>query len=184
MARRHDSLIPLSRDHRDALALAFRLHHPSPPGPATAVTPPSTPASRAAEVLDFFAAHLDGHFRAEEKELFPCIAAGVRAAADESTSELLGELVAEHRRMELRDAIAAALARAVDEPPGDDALDQPLREFATVLERHVRREERDLFVRFDRVVPAADAVAVGPRIQAILDTRPARACSVVPDREE
>lgn len=174
MARRHPSLIPLSRDHHDALALAFRLRHPSPPGPATAVTPPSTPESRARDTLDFFTAHLDGHFAAEEEALFPAIVAS--PAAGDRWRMLVAELIAEHRTMEAqRDAIATALASGTDLA---DALDV----FATTLERHVRREERELFVAFAEIVPEPAASSIAARIDAILAARPPRACDLPPAR--
>ena len=174
MARRHPSIVPLSRDHHDALALAFRLKHPSPPGPATAVTPPSTAESRARETLDFFAAHLDGHFRAEEEVLFPAITAS--PAVDDACRALVAELVGEHRAMERQ---RAAIATALDGGAGlADALDA----FADTLERHVRREERVLFVTFPDLVPEPAAGALGPPIAAILDARPPRACDLPPGR--
>ena len=170
MARRHPSLIPLSRDHHDALALAFRLRHPSPPGPATAVTPPSTPESRARDTLDFFSAHLDGHFAAEEEALFPAIVAS--PTADDPWRTLVAQLIAAHRTMERqRDAIAAALASGA-------GLTDELDAFATTLERHVRREERELFVAFADIVSEPAASAVAPRIDAILAARPPRACDL------
>jgi hypothetical protein len=170
MPRRHPSLIPLSRDHHDALAIAFRLHHPSPPGPATAVTPPSTPASRARDTLDFFTAHLDGHFRAEEEVLFPAIAAS--PAADGACRALLAELIADHHTMAAqRDAIARAVASG-------DGLEDALDAFAGTLERHVRREERELFTAFEALVPDPEASTLGPSIDAILATRPPRACDL------
>jgi hypothetical protein len=60
-----------------------------------------------------------------------------------------------------------------------------LGEFAELLERHVRREERELFVRFAELVPEPDASGVGPEIQAILDARPTerRAVTPAPARE-
>jgi len=174
VARRHQSIVPLSHDHRDALALAFRLHHPSPPGPVTAVTPPSTPASRAAEVLDFFVGHLDGHFRAEEDALFPAIARHL--ATDDPRAALVHTLIGEHREMEsMRDALAALAASAHAD---ETILLQPLIAFADLLERHIRREERELFADFATIVPEAAASAVGARIRAILSQRPPLACAV------
>lgn len=168
MARRHPSLIPLSRDHHDALALAFRLRHPSPPGPATAMTPPSTADERACETLDFFVVHLDGHFRAEEEVLFPAVLAST--AADDACRARIAELIAEHRAMTAqRDAIAAALAAGA-------GLDAALDVFADTLERHVRREERELFVHFDDLVAEPDATRLAAPIDAILGARPPRAC--------
>ena len=139
MARRHDALVPLSHDHQQALALAFRLHHPAPPGPVTPTTPASTAASRRAETLAFFRDHLVRHFAIEEDVLFPvllsCYAPGTAERA------LIEDLCTEHRRMsEARDAIASAIA--------EDDLGRALTEFADLLERHVRREERDLFAKF------------------------------------
>jgi hypothetical protein len=60
MARRRDAQAPLSHDHQKARSLAFRLLHPAPPGPVTPIMPAGTPASRRAEALGFFAAHLAG----------------------------------------------------------------------------------------------------------------------------
>jgi len=176
MARRHPSLVALSRDHHDALALAFRLHHPSPPGPATAVTPPSTPRGRAAAVLDFFRAHLAGHFAAEEEALFPAVAARLAPAAAEHA--LLGALIDDHRRMEaLRDEIARALeARA---PGEDDAqLAAALQALADLLERHVRREERELFARFVDLAGDGAHAELEQHIAAILARRPPAACAL------
>ena len=80
MATRHPSLVPLSHDHRDALMLAFRLQHPSPPGPVTALTPASTPLSRAADTIAFYDAELRPHFRDEEELLFPLVATACATA--------------------------------------------------------------------------------------------------------
>jgi len=139
MARRHDALIPLSHDHQQALALAFRLHNPAPPGPVTPTTPASTPASQRAETLAFFRDHLQRHFAIEEEVLFPALRSAHAAGTQQHA--LIDALCAEHRRMsEIRDTIAAAASEA--------ELCRALTELADVLERHVRREERELFVHF------------------------------------
>ena len=51
-----------------------------------------------------------------------------------------------------------------------------LRNFADALERHVRREERELFVAFSTIVPDAEAIVLGSRIRDILSARPPAAC--------
>jgi hemerythrin superfamily protein len=161
---RHPSLIPLSHDHREALALAFRLRHPAPPGPVTSMTPASTPESRRRETLDFFARHLVYHFRAEEDVLFPALVARLDAGAPER--RLLDELLVQHRRLEaLRDRIVA----------DDDGTG--LIEFADVLENHVRREERELFAHFETIVPdVEEAMRLARGIRAVLDDRPGPSC--------
>ena len=157
--RRHSSLIPLSHQHRDALALAFRLHHPAPPGPVTAMTPASTPQSRAADTLAFFDRHLVAHFRAEEDVLFPFLRA--RPASDRDRAALLDALVADHRQLEaLRDRVAAA--------DGDAALAPELAAFADLLEAHVRREERELFEHFPDAIAADDAEALAAAIRGVI----------------
>jgi iron-sulfur cluster repair protein YtfE (RIC family) len=151
VARRHDALIPLSHDHRAALALAFRLHNPAPPGPVTPTTPASTPESRRAETLAFFERGLRPHFAIEEEDLFPAIRTAY--AADEGPHRLVDELAAEH--------VALARARDAVEAAGTgEPLDSALTAFADLLEAHVRREERLLFAAFPgRLAPdAVDAL--------------------------
>ncbi len=163
--RRHQSLIPLSHQHRDALMVAFRLHHPAPPGPVTPMTPASTSQSRAADTLAFFGDHLAGHFRAEEEVLFPLLRQ--RLAGDPGRLALLDRLVAEHRRLEaLRDGVAAA---------GDDAaaLEPALVAFADLLEAHVRAEERELFETVPDILQPGDAEGLEAAIRARLGARPA-----------
>jgi iron-sulfur cluster repair protein YtfE (RIC family) len=151
MARRHDALIPLSHDHRSALALAFRLHNPAPPGPVTPTTPANTPTGRAREALDFFRDSLVEHFAIEEELLFPALrCAGPASGAD---PELLDELVADHRELErARDRIEGA-------QQDERELGAALTAFADLLESHVRKEERRLFASFPAGLPA-DTVRV------------------------
>jgi hypothetical protein len=161
--RRHPVLIPLSHEHRDALGLAFRLHHPAPPGPVTAMTPASTPDSRAREVLAFFDDRLVRHFRAEEEALFPFLR--TRFAGDPGRLTLLDRLIAEHRELEARrDGVATA--------DGDAPLAAALTAFADLLEAHVRLEERELFEHFPESIPLAEADAVGADVRALLEAAP------------
>jgi len=168
MARRHESLLALSRDHHDALILAFRLLHPAPPHPVTAVTPESTVAERARWVQELFARSLRTHFAAEETALFPLLAA--HRAPGTPPHALLARLREEHRTLEALHATIAA-------PPDDAALATALDAFGTLLEAHVRAEERELFAHFEAWVPAAAAAALGPAIDAVLAARAAVACA-------
>jgi hemerythrin-like domain-containing protein len=158
MARRHDALIPLSQDHRNALALAFRLEHPAPPGPVTPTTPASTPDSRAAETVAFFREHLVPHFAIEEEVLFPALRAAYAPGTAEHT--LIVELIAEHRTLE-------ALRATLEQARSSERLPAALAAFAALLERHIRREERDLFAHF----PGALAPDVVTKLQAEIHAR-------------
>jgi len=157
--RRHPGLIPLSHEHRDALGLAFRLHNPSPPGPITAMTPASTPQSRAAETIAFFESSLRRHFRIEEELVFPFLERHLPSAS--AGRALLGELVSDHGRLtELRDAVAAA----TDEV----ALAAALTAFADLQEAHVRREQRQLFDDFPGEAAREQIDEVAAAIRAAL----------------
>jgi len=169
MARRHAALIPLSQDHRSALALAFRLHNPAPPGPVTATTPASTPASRAAEALAFFRDHLVEHFAIEEELLFPALRS--TGAPHGTEPGLLGRLVEEHRELEAR---RARIERATSE----GALCAALRAFADLLESHVRAEERGLFAHFPDGLPEATVREVETAIHARRPPDGAAACKL------
>jgi iron-sulfur cluster repair protein YtfE (RIC family) len=176
--RRHPSLVPLSREHHDALALAFRLHHPSPPGPATAVTPPSTPLSRAHELAAFFASDLEPHFRAEEDALFPAVAAHV--VAGDAIDVLVRALRDDHDRLRaLRDEVVRLAAGAPAAGDGPPQLAASLTAFADLLEGHVRREERELFAAFPDVVPEPEATRVGEAMAAMRDAA-AASCALPP----
>jgi hypothetical protein len=157
MARRHDALLPLSHDHREALALAFRLQHPAPPGPVTPTTPASTPDARAAGTVRFFREHLVRHFAIEEQVLFPALRAVNAPGTAEHT--LIVELVAEHRKLE-------DLRRTIEKASGSDRLPAALTAFADLLEHHVRREERGLFAHFPGALSRAVVIALQAEIHS------------------
>jgi hypothetical protein len=86
MARRHESLIPLSHEHRDALLLAWRLR--------TGDLSKREPELRAKHVSAFFEYRLINHLKLEEELLFPAFRAvlGVEAT-------LIDVLLSDHREL-------------------------------------------------------------------------------------
>jgi iron-sulfur cluster repair protein YtfE (RIC family) len=159
---RHPSLVPLSHDHREALGLVFFLQHPAPPGRPTPMTPASTPESRRARALAFHDERLRPHLRAEEEALFPAL---------RTRQALIATLIEEHRALErLRGAVAAAV--------GDDAVHAALVAFAELLEAHVRREERELFVFFPEGLDVGEADRIGEAIRRALAHRDPARCDL------
>lgn len=148
---RHPSLIALSDDHHHGLALALRCRKQA----LGRIRPVGAEGlkARAKEVSDFFSSNLQRHFRAEEEALFPLMA----ASAPESSS-LIDGLLAEHRQM--RDSVERL------EREGD--LAKILFDLGDLLERHIRREERELFPLFEAQVPSVEAEAVKIKIEKIL----------------
>ena len=141
MARRHESLIPLSHEHHDALLLAWRL--------CTGDLSKREPELRAKHVSAFFEYRLINHLKLEEELLFPAFRAvlGVEAS-------LIDILLSDHR--ELRKKAAAIKAGAHDQVDS----------FCSLLERHVRTEERQLFVLAENRMKPAEMAELGRRIKA------------------
>src|SRR6266852_4864109 len=140
MARRHESLIPLSREHHDALLLAWRLR--------TGDLSKREPELRAKHVSAFFEYRLINHLQLEEELLFPAFRAvlGVEAT-------LIDVLLSDHR--ELR-AKAATIKTGAHEQVDS---------FCVLLERHIRTEERQLFVLAENRMKPAE---MGRQIKAQL----------------
>ena len=149
---RHPSLIPLSEDHHHGLALALRCRKQAlgqlKPMGAKGLK------ERADEVREFFANHLVAHFRAEEEALFPKLVAIVPESAT-----IIDQLVRDHQQ--IRDAITQ-----LDREAG---LGKLVFDLGDLLERHIRKEERELFPLFEQHVGEIGAEAVGAEIKRILD---------------
>ena len=140
MAKRHPSLVPLSREHHVALLLAFRLVHGLPPSRQAN----DSPQTQARDTVRFFQTKLVTHFRAEEQALFPLI-----RKTQPHAIPLIDTLLAEHADMRAR---VQALEQA---DPAE--LPAQLTAFGQLLERHVRSEERELFPLCEARLTADDA---------------------------
>ena len=149
---RHPSLVLLSHDHHHGLALALRcrkqaLGQLKPMGAAGL-------RQRAHEVGEFFRANLVAHFRAEEEVLMPLMRAAVPASAT-----LIDELLGHHeqlRQLVLKLEAGSGLAKLVFD-------------LGDLLERHIRKEERELFPLFEAHIDAAKAESAGAELKKILD---------------
>lgn len=151
---RHPALIPLSHDHHHGLALALRcrkqaLGQVKPMGPDGL-------RERAREVLGFYSRNLVPHFRAEEEILFPLL----RSAAPESV-KLIEELTAQHDEIH----------RAIPSLESGRALAKGIFDLSDLLERHIRKEERELFPLFERYVTATQAESVAGELRAVLGSQ-------------
>ena len=148
MAKRHPSLVPLSREHHPALLLAFRLRQGLP----HTQKPIDSPQEQAEDTVRFFQSSLATHFQAEEEALFPVIRTLLPQAG-----ELLDTLIAEHAAIR---TLVESLAQSTVE-----TLPEQLKTFGDLLERHIRCEERQLFPDFeahlpqDQAEPLAQAIA-------------------------
>jgi iron-sulfur cluster repair protein YtfE (RIC family) len=131
-SRRHDSLIPLSREHQYALMLCLRIHR----GLLEHDNDIEWLQTKAGHAVRFFEGELVNHFRAEEEFLFPEMRGFLGAA------RIIDELLAEHQEMRRR----MDQLRKIDV----SSLAATLKEFADTLEAHIRKEERELFPIYEQ----------------------------------
>lgn len=108
---------------------------------------------RAREFRDFFAKNLTNHFRAEEEALFPPL-----RALMPNSEPIINQLLREHQ--EIRSAITNLEA--------ETGLGKVIFDLGDLLERHIRKEERELFPLFEQHANRFDAAAVGEQIRTIL----------------
>jgi len=125
MMKRHEKLAPLSREHHDALILARLLRKNAPAYKGL----PDQPGAKATYAMNFFKTNLEEHFSKEEVLLHQV------KKYNSEIKKLTGEIISEHLQLA---AMFNALQHATELP---DALDK----LGTLLEEHIRKEERVLF---------------------------------------
>lgn len=137
MARRHKSLVPLSQDHYHGLLLAEQIRTAE----RTILSGwPKDPAGQARFVVEFFREHLIPHFQAEEESLFPQVTEHVPSGRGQ-----VKDLLKEHRLMR-------EFAEGFRNPDPEKTPEQ-LKNFAQLLDGHIRKEERELFPLFEAEAP-------------------------------
>jgi iron-sulfur cluster repair protein YtfE (RIC family) len=148
---RHPSLLPLSHDHHHGLALALRCRKQAlgqiKPTGAVGL------GERADEVVAFYESNLIAHFRAEEEVLFPKL----RSIAPQS-APMIDELLRDHEQ--IRHAVAQLKTGA--------GLAKVIFDLGDLLERHIRREERELFPLFEQHVRGSEAELIGVELKKSL----------------
>ena len=123
--KRHDTLIPLSREHHAALLLARVIQKNAPAYKGF----PEEPKAKAIYAVQFFKTNLEEHFSKEETLLHQVI------KYNAEIKKLAEEIISEHLQLS---AMFNTLQDAKELP---DALDK----LGTLLEEHIRKEERILF---------------------------------------
>src|SRR4249920_3101601 len=148
---RHPCLIALSHDHHHGLALALRCRKQA----LGQIKPMGAEGlkQRAEEVLKFFRNSLMAHFRAEEEILFPFMRSQVAGS-----EAMIDELARQHEQ--LRQMMAQ-----IETGTGVAKL---IFDLGDLLERHIRKEERELFPLFEAQADGAQAELIGARLNAFL----------------
>jgi hemerythrin-like domain-containing protein len=143
---RDPSLIPLSRQHHNGLALCVLTRRSLAEDSST-----ENLATLARRVIDRYELELVNHFEIEEEVLFPAC----------GSLPLIPQLVAQHRALE---AFVAQLRTA----PSITLLE----EFCTLLSSHIRLEENELFEQAQQLL-SRDVL---DRLGLEIDSRAVRVC--------
>lgn len=151
--KRHESLIPFSREHHYALMLCLWINRGMPAHAADQ----HWLERKANQSVKFFDTELVLHFKAEEEALFPAMRE-VTAA-----HEVISTLLTEHR--EIRRLIGEL--RSLEE---NSSVASTLRKFSALLEGHIRREERILFPIFEENADPATEATVEQGVKRIIGT--------------
>lgn len=130
--KRHPRLIPLSRFHRSVLFLALVCKKNAPPVKGY----PQDLEGKRDYATSFYNRQLKAHMDLEEEKLFPQIVNRTK-----SIDQLVKELILEHR----------AIDECMQKLPGSDDLSSHLDQLGHLLEKHVRKEERQLFQQVQEV---------------------------------
>jgi iron-sulfur cluster repair protein YtfE (RIC family) len=149
--RRHESLIPLSREHHYGLLVCLRIHR----GIEKHKADLDWLSQRAEKVIRFFESDLKTHFAVEETIVFPAM------SEIEETSTVIEKLIEEHRAI-------TSLIQRLQQVRGLLQLSRLLREFANLLEAHIRREERVLFPCYERNIPPQQAGQVKIQVLEVI----------------
>ncbi|MBK5291897.1 MAG: hemerythrin domain-containing protein [Acidobacteriia bacterium] len=123
---RDSSLIPLSQQHHNGLALCVMTDRELARDSSA-----ESIARLARRAVDRYEVELINHFEMEEQILFP-----------EFPGQLVNELILDHRRLE-------SMIVALRNQPTATML----AEFTGLLRRHIRREENELFEAIQRELP-------------------------------
>ena len=131
--KRHKALQPLSRDHHQGLILKQILKKGAPAYKGL----PATIEDKKEYAITFYNSDLIKHFKVEEEILFP-LSKGRSAEVDKLTDEI----VEEHSKMQ---QLIIKLKNSKD-------LVEILDEFGRLLEKHIRKEERELFTKIEAIL--------------------------------
>lgn len=137
--QRDPRLVPLSHDHQHALALCVIIDRTLARDPAA-----QSLTEQALAIVQKFDTEIRAHFDIEEQVLFPSLAELPELRA------LIDQLLSEHQRLiALIDHLRSASDRAT------------VQAFTSLLQAHVRKEERDLFEKAQRLLPQAELDRLG-----------------------
>lgn len=160
--KRHQSLVPLSRDHHFGLIMARQLIQGRATNPRADW--PTDRAQQVPRLVKFFESDLRPHFEIEEAHVFPAASRSV-AEGDRQVQALLAD----------HDAMRAMISALEADP--ESGLDERLPAFGHLLKAHIHKEEHVLFQQMQAACAPEVLETLGVRVAAAHDTA-GPACNV------
>jgi len=145
--KRHPALHPLSHDHHQGLILAQQLKKGAPQYRGM----PSSLDDKKVYAISFYKDELVKHFKDEEEILFPSV-----IGKNEKVDSLVEEVISEHRKLEA----------LVNELEKTNQLENVMDELGQLLEKHIRKEERELFVEIEKNLSEAELNNLSVKLKA------------------
>lgn len=146
--KRHPALIPLSHDHHHGLLLAQLIKKNAPGYKGM----PKNIEGKLAYTKSAWKNELKKHFENEEVILFP-----LARGRDIEIDKLIGEIIEEH--IEIRNLIAS-----LDD---DSGITDKLDKLGSILENHIRKEERLLFKKIQGVLSENELKSLEGKIMTV-----------------
>jgi len=143
--KRNPALYTLSHDHHQGLILAQQLKKGAPQYKGM----PSTLEDKKEYTLSFYKTELVKHFQDEEEILFPAV-----KNKNDELDRKIAEIISEHRKME-------SLIKDLEKT---DQLQNVLDELGWLLEKHIRKEERDVFMEIENVLTEEELQVISEEI--------------------
>jgi iron-sulfur cluster repair protein YtfE (RIC family) len=143
--KRHPALHTLSHDHHQGLILAQQLKKGAPQYKGM----PSTLEGKKEYTLSFYKTKLVQHFKDEEEILFPAV-----KNKNVELDKLITEVISEHRKIET----------LIHDLEKTHQLENVLDELGRLLEKHIRKEERELFVEIEKVLNEKELTDISQKI--------------------
>jgi len=143
--KRHPALYTLSHNHHQGLILAQQIKKGVPQYKGM----PLTLAGKKEYTISFYNADLAKHFQDEEEILFPTV-----KNKNTELDKLIAEIISEHRNVET----------LIEDMEKTDQLESVLDELGCLLEKHIRKEERKLFMEIEKVLSDDELKIISEKI--------------------
>lgn len=155
MVKRHNALVPLSKEHFSHLVFAKRLREGKPEKIESNWPENSDEKKLILQTKEYFIIDMLHHFELEEQEVFPFYKMYIE---DNSPEKELLDFILEHHQ------IVKQKIQSIESLQGKELLSK-LKEIGIDIEEHIRKEERQLYNDIQKKIPTDELIEIGKVLQ-------------------